>query len=278
MTSYTRADWGSAYPRGGRTIGAVPEIYIHHFDSNIPPERTVAGAMARMRGGQAYHASQGWSDIGYSWCVDDIGNDYEGRGWWRTGAHTYGFNSKGYAVCWLGDSNVAAPSTAALQSIARVIQQGVAVGAVHPHPTIVAHRDRVPDTSCCGDPMYAQLDQIRALAAGGTIATGDDLTPEESALLKALAGPYNVDVYAMQDGRWLSVAVGAAAPAGATQMALHNVPASLAWAVEGATASRALANQLNRLEQTVNRIQTVGGGSGATPQQIVDELVKRLAS
>jgi N-acetylmuramoyl-L-alanine amidase len=280
LTSYTRAEWGSAYARGGYAIASpLSEIYVHHFNSNIQPERTVTSAMARMRAGQRYHAeTNGWGDIGYSWCVDDVGNDYEGRGWWRTGAHTYGYNSKGYAVCWLGDSNIAAPSDAALQAIARVIQAGVAVGAVHPNPTIVAHRDRVPDTACCGDPMYAQLDTIRAFAAGAPAPSGDDLTPQESAQLAALAGPYNVDVYAMGDGRWLSVAVGAAPPAGAVQHVLHNVPAVLAWAVEGATASRAVANQLNRLEQAVAQIQTVGAGTGATPQAIVDELVRRLAN
>lgn len=169
MAVYLRSDWGSAYPRGGNVIvGAVRELYCHHFGSGIQPARSVDEAMARMRGAQHYHAkTNGWGDIGYSWCVDDLGNIYEARGWWRTGAHTYMFNSKGYGICWLGDSTVIRPSDAALGAIAEVGRMGIAEGAVIPDPTTVAHRDRVPDTACCGDPMYAELPRIRTLLAAG---------------------------------------------------------------------------------------------------------------
>ena len=165
---YSRADWGSEYPRGGNVInGPVGEVYVHHYNSGISPPQTVADSMARVLGGQRYHAAtQGWGDIGYSWLVDDLGNIFEGRGWWRTGAHTYGHNSKGYGICWLGDSNVSKPTHAALGAIAETVRLGINAGALHAAPTIVAHRDRVPDTSCCGDVMYAQLDEIRGLVAG----------------------------------------------------------------------------------------------------------------
>lgn len=168
MTVLTRSDWGSTLAPGGYPItGALAEVYVHHFNSGILPVRDVASGKARMRGAQQYHAvTQGWGDIGYSWCVDDIATIYEGRGWWRTGAHTYGYNSKGYGICWLGDSNIATPSQAALEAIAEVVRMGQTVGAIVAAPTIVAHKDRVPDTSCCGGPMYAQLDDIRRLVAG----------------------------------------------------------------------------------------------------------------
>lgn len=170
MTVYLRADWGSAFPLGGNVIsGPVSEAYVHHWNSNIFPEVLVASAKARVLAGQFYHAiTNGWSDIGYSWMVDDLGNAYEGRGWFRTGAHTYLFNSKGYGICWLGDSNVQTPSAAALAGIASVIREGIAVKAIRPNPTIVAHRDRVPDTSCCGNPLVAKLDVIRQMVNGTT--------------------------------------------------------------------------------------------------------------
>lgn len=156
---YTRQDWGAGNG-AGYPMGAVNEAYIHHFASGIQPVRSVAEGMARMRGADAYHRSLGWGSIGYSWCVDDLGNIYEGRGWWKTGAHTYGFNSKGYAVCWLGDSTISQPTRLALTAIAQVIRMGLADGAFTQPLTIVAHRDRVPDTACCG-PMYDQLQTIR---------------------------------------------------------------------------------------------------------------------
>lgn len=173
MTYYTREQWGSDRPKGGYPMGGpVQEAYVHHFNSNIQPENTVAGAMARVRQCQKYHGdTNGWGDIGYSFLVDQLGNIYEGRGWFRTGAHTYGFNSVGYGICWLGDSNVALPSSAALRAIAECIQMGISAGALIPNVVVlaghtVAHRDRVPDTSCCGDPMYAQLPEIRAYVMG----------------------------------------------------------------------------------------------------------------
>jgi hypothetical protein len=269
MATYSRADWGSAFARGGYAIvSPVSEVYVHHWNSDIQPERTVESAMARMRNGQRFHAlTQDWGDIGYSWTVDDIGNIYEGRGWWRTGAHTYGYNSKGYGICWLGDSRYNLPSRAALEAIARVVQEGIAIGAIYPGPAIVAHRDRVPDTTCCGDPMYGQLDTIRALAAGGALPPSgdDDLTPEQDAILRAIAGPYKVDVYALSDGRWSSVGAGAPAPPGAVQLAMPGVPAIVAWVVEAATATRNITAQVANLSAQVAQLRAAGGGVGGGP-------------
>lgn len=148
--------------------GPLGEVYIHHFNSGITPPQTVADSLARVVNADRYHgATQGWGGIGYSWMVDDAGNIFEGRGWFRTGAHTYGFNSKGYAICWLGDSYVSRPTQAALAATAAVVRAGVNAGALVANPAIVAHRDRVPDTSCPGDVLYGQLGEIRALIAAG---------------------------------------------------------------------------------------------------------------
>lgn len=46
--------------------------------------------------------SNGWSDIGYSFLIGGDGNIYEGRGWNVLGAHTQGYNSVGYGVCFIG--------------------------------------------------------------------------------------------------------------------------------------------------------------------------------
>ena len=198
MTVFTRAVWGSTLPVGGNTISyPVDEIYVHHYNSGIQPVANEVDGRSRVRGAQAYHASLGWGDVGYSWLVDDVGNIYEGRGWWKTGAHTYGYNSKGYAVCWLGDSNVAEPSVAALRAIAEVVALGIRVGAVNPAPAIVAHRDRVPDTACCGDPMYALLPVIRRLAREaetGTI-TPTSPTPADEDEMRAWLTPEGSIIY-----------------------------------------------------------------------------------
>ena len=168
MMIYYRSAINYTYGLSGYPInGPLDEVYIHHFNSGIIAPQTVGDSLARVINADRYHgATQGWGGIAYSWLVDDLGNIFEGRGWFRTGAHTYGYNSKGYAICWLGDSNVSRPTRAALAAMAALVRVGVNAGALVSNPTIVAHRDRVPDTSCPGDVLYGQLDEIRALASG----------------------------------------------------------------------------------------------------------------
>ena len=224
---YSRADWGSEYPRGGNVInGPVGEVYVHHYNSGSSPPQTVADSMARVLGGQRYHAAtQGWGDIGYSWLVDDLGNIFEGRGWWRTGAHTYGYNSKGYGICWLGDSNVSKPTHAALGAIAETVRMGISAGALHAAPTIVAHRDRVPDTSCCGDVMYAQLDEIRSLVAGrgpGRVNPPQLPTNEEDMMLYAFKLPNDETIWIRNPAKGTVQSVNDIAPVGADALTTYN--------------------------------------------------------
>lgn len=185
MTVYLRQQWGSTGELGGYDLPpAVSEAYVHHFGSGIQPARSVDEAMARMRSAQAYHRSLGWGDIGYSWCVDFAGNVYEGRGWNRTGAHTYGYNSKGYGICGLFDSTVFPPSDEMIAGVAWIIREGVELGKITARPTIVGHRDRVPDTACCGDPMYLRLDDIRALVYEEPATDGGTSDSEEQYMLQ----------------------------------------------------------------------------------------------
>jgi hypothetical protein len=122
---YTRSEWGSVVPPGGNLMPTRDaEAYIHHFNSGIQSPTTLSESMSRVRAAQQYHISLGWNDIGYSWLVDNMGNVFEGRGWNRTGAHTYGWNSKGYGICWLGDSNVSRPTDEALAAISWIIKTG----------------------------------------------------------------------------------------------------------------------------------------------------------
>lgn len=206
MIVLTRSDWGSTLPPGGNPItGALAEVYVHHFNSGILPVRDVASGKARMRGAQQHHAvTNGWADIGYSWCVDDVGNIYEGRGWWLTGAHTEGHNSKGYGICWLGDSYTSTPSQAALEAIAEVVRMGQAIGAVVASPTIVAHRDRA-SSDCCGDPMYAQLDEIRRLAAAPSPGFGNQQLTQGEDDMPSLLCKVNESVFGCFGGYWLNL-------------------------------------------------------------------------
>ena len=79
----------------------MPYLFTHHSEGSYC--ETEEDCKAVVRAIQDYHMdSNGWSDIGYSFLVGGDGNVYEGRGWNKVGAHTYGYNSVGYGVCFIG--------------------------------------------------------------------------------------------------------------------------------------------------------------------------------
>ncbi len=66
-----------------------------------------------------------WSDIGYSFLVGGDGKVYEGRGWTRQGAHTYGYNSRSLAVSFMGNFMTTAPSSSMVSAAKTLIKCGV---------------------------------------------------------------------------------------------------------------------------------------------------------
>ncbi|MEV6423804.1 N-acetylmuramoyl-L-alanine amidase [Streptomyces sp. NPDC051662] len=196
----SRAGWGadesiSPEEPGYLADGRIKAVTVHHTaESNT---YTCAQAPAVVRGVYAYHVKElGWKDIGYNFLVDKCGTVYEGRkgGVDRPvqGAHAYGFNSETTGISVLGTYTDAAPSQAAMVSVARIAawklgQYGVdpagtatltagdsgraysgktwAKGARISFPAIHGHRDGY-NTQCPGDAFYGKLATIRSWAAG----------------------------------------------------------------------------------------------------------------
>ncbi|MBQ0830225.1 N-acetylmuramoyl-L-alanine amidase [Streptomyces tagetis] len=196
----SRAGWGadesiSPEEPGYLPDGRVEAVVVHHTaESN---DYTCAQGPAVVRGIYAYHVKQlGWKDVGYNFLVDKCGIVYEGRkgGVDRPvmGAHAYGFNAQTTGISVLGTYTAAAPSTAALTSVARIAawklgQYGVdpagtvtltagdsgrsyygktwAKGARLSLPAIHGHRDGY-NTQCPGDAFYDKLPTLRAWAGG----------------------------------------------------------------------------------------------------------------
>ncbi|XP_072028611.1 peptidoglycan recognition protein 1-like [Amphiura filiformis] len=94
-----------------------------------------------------------WSDIGYSFLVDEEGNIYEGRGWDRVGAHTLGYNDDGLAWAYIGSYTSRLPSQAAIDAGKKAIACGVTLGKLKSGYTLRGHRD-VGTTLCPGDKLY----------------------------------------------------------------------------------------------------------------------------
>lgn len=162
----TRQDMGLGAPPGYAISGPVDYYIIHHTVTSFATDQ--ARAIQIVKSIDQYHASLGWGGVGYSFLHDDVGNVYEGRGWWKTGAHTVGYNSKGYASSYIGNSFDHMAPEATLRSMAAQVVEGVSIGALSPKTkvAIIGHRDANSDTSCCGDPLYASLPRIRAIFAG----------------------------------------------------------------------------------------------------------------
>lgn len=190
MTTYLRADWGANPLVTPAPVipGPLNEVWIHHTVTGTPT--TVAEAMSTVRGIQRYHVeSTGYQDIGYSWLVDPLGNIYEGRGWLRQGAHTYGRNLTSHGIALLGNFTTQPATTKALAAASQCIVEGQRIGAITMTPTIGGHRDPNNDTACPGDALYGQLDVIRSAVLDLPPATidppeDDVLTPEQDTRLR----------------------------------------------------------------------------------------------
>ena len=183
-----RADWegGRCEPRRMPGYGEVRAAFVHHTvtANDYTPEQAPAAVLAICR----YHRnSNGWDDIGYNFVVDKYGTIYEGRAGGVdkpvVGAQAQGYNGQTTGIANLG-THAAVPQTeAALAAIARLIRWKLpfhgqptagtvpvtsAGGSTNRHPAgtevvlerVSGHRDGNA-TSCPGDALYAQLDDLR---------------------------------------------------------------------------------------------------------------------
>ncbi|GII99311.1 N-acetylmuramoyl-L-alanine amidase [Sediminihabitans luteus] len=190
----TRAQWGADESRGG----AWPEVsadlramYVHHTAGSN--SYSTKDSAAIVRGIYAYHTgSRDWPDIGYQFLVDKGGTIFQGR---RDaihdlpiGAQAGGYNTQTIGVSAIGNYETAAPSSAMLSSIERLLGwkayehgldptgrttllTGGSTGSNTRAPAgtrvsvnvIQGHRD-TNGTACPGRYLYAKLPAIRSEA------------------------------------------------------------------------------------------------------------------
>lgn len=162
-------------------------VFIHHTAGSN--SYTKAQAPGIIRGYLAYHTKErGWCDLGYNFLVDKYGTIYEGRAdsidLSVTGAHASGFNSYTIGISVLGTYTGSAPSTAAQNSVKRLIAWKANQYAFNPtgkmtltsgggstsrYPegkkvslnVVSGHRD-TSYTACPGNAFYSRLGSIRS--------------------------------------------------------------------------------------------------------------------
>ncbi|KAG7187999.1 hypothetical protein KM043_013955 [Ampulex compressa] len=99
----TRNQWGGASATDiNYLIVPIPYVVIHH---TVTPEcNTQSQCASRVESIRSYHMDTlGWHDIGYSFIIGGDGRVYEGCGWTREGAHTYGYNKKAVGIAFIGN-------------------------------------------------------------------------------------------------------------------------------------------------------------------------------
>ena len=186
---------------------------MHHTVSlnDYTPEEAPQIVLAICR----YHRnSNGWNDIGYNALVDKYGTIYEGRAGGLDqaviGAHAQGFNSQTAGIANIGDYTSVGASQESLAATANYIRWKLGVhgqplsgpvtltsagGSASRYPAgsratlerVSGHRD-TGKTSCPGDALYDQLDDIRAL-----VESGSRVRPTFSARVTAALADQRVD-------------------------------------------------------------------------------------
>lgn len=177
---YSRAQWGAdERKRDGRpSYFEVHGGFVHHTVNANDYKRKDVPAIIRSI--YAYHTqSRGWSDIGYNFLVDRFGRIWEGRygGVDRAvvGAHTLNYNSYSFAMSAIGNFELVQPPAEMIQAYAALMAWKLSLHGVSAASTsqrigskgfqaINGHRDAAK-TACPGKYLYAQIPQIRRLAA-----------------------------------------------------------------------------------------------------------------
>jgi hypothetical protein len=117
---------------------------IHAANSNAYAPGDVADLLYAIC---SYHVDvRGWHDIGYNTLIDSSGRIWEGRGGGLDqpvrGAHAAGFNSTSVGVAFIGDHNVAPPTSAAQDAFVAYGAWRLDVAHVDPHSSpVVISRD-----------------------------------------------------------------------------------------------------------------------------------------
>ncbi|GAA3591428.1 hypothetical protein GCM10022223_02450 [Kineosporia mesophila] len=188
-TIMTRAQWGADESRvkcSPTVTTTVKAVVMHHTAGNN--RYTAAQVPSILRGDYAYHLSRGWCDIGYNALVDKYGRIWEGRAGGLdkavTGAHAGGFNTNTFGVSVIGNYDVARPTAASINAVARVFAWklnqyhrdpngstqltsaggGTArypAGRTVTLPVIMGHRN-TGYTACPGKYLYPYLPAIRS--------------------------------------------------------------------------------------------------------------------
>lgn len=150
----SRAGWNAGSLSCGSMSLPVQYLFIHHTAGSECS--TAASCEQQMRNLQSFHKSIGNCDIAYNYLVGGDGRVYEGRGWARSGAHTFGYNFNSVAICYIGDFTSRLPNPAQLQAGKDMVHCAEIDGVVTGNYGLYGHRDSCA-TQCPGNTLYPEI-------------------------------------------------------------------------------------------------------------------------
>jgi len=151
-----RPQWGAREPTAvtSFSLPASHGLIGHHTAGHEC--FTLDECISRMKGTQNYHMdSRGWNDIGYNFLIGEDGRIYEGRGFYRQGAHVSNWNSVTLGFSIMGDFSYKMPNQAALDAVDTLINYMEEKNFLNKNCyEFAGHRDH-GNTVCPGDPLYS---------------------------------------------------------------------------------------------------------------------------
>jgi|GEM_PF-2381777 len=160
---HSRSEWGAAPTRCTSPLGSAYRMAIHHTET---PTSDSVSPEARLRSIQSYHMNtRGWCDIGYHYLMSRDGRLWQGRDVHLLGAHTGGSNTGNIGIAVMGSHDTTPITDTQVDSLATLIRgladrYGIAINRT----AIKGHRE-YKSTTCPGDALFAQLDDIVGTAA-----------------------------------------------------------------------------------------------------------------
>ena len=149
----TRAQWSARSANPPVLATQPPNSFVVHHTAGARCA-TQAACDQQMRNIQSWQMDgNGWSDIGYNFCIGDTAQIYEGRGWNRQGAHSPGFNSRSIGFCFMGNFMTVLPPAAALNTAQAFVICARDWGRLTTTYRLLGHRQDVA-TACPGDALF----------------------------------------------------------------------------------------------------------------------------
>ena len=92
-----------------------------------------------------WHIERGWDGIGYHRVILENGVVENGRPFYWTGSHTYGYNKRSLAICMIGDGHLEPVQLSSLYDVIHLMLK------VAPQAMVVGHHDLNKSKPC---PMF----------------------------------------------------------------------------------------------------------------------------